>query len=102
MVTVRPIGVLTTEDENGEDSKILGVPISDPRFQEVTDVRDIAQHLRAEIADFFLHYKKLEPKKWVKIKGWKNVKAAETIIQSEIQRYKEKFEDKSEKQHECC
>ena len=92
VMVVRPIGVLTTEDEHGEDDKILGVPIGDPRFQEVTDIRDVAEHLKAEIADFFLNYKKLEPKKWVKVKGWKDANAAENIILSAIQLYKEKFE----------
>lgn len=91
MVT-RPIGVLTTEDESGEDDKILGVPVGDPRFQDVKDIKDAAKHLKAEIADFFLSYKKLEPKKWVEIKGWKDAKAAEDIILSAIQLYKDKFE----------
>jgi inorganic pyrophosphatase len=90
MVT-RPIGALTTEDESGEDDKILGVPVGDPRFQDVKDIQDVAKHLKAEIAEFFLSYKKLEPKKWVKIKGWKDAKAAEDIIWAAIQSYKGKF-----------
>ncbi len=92
VMVVRPIGALTTEDESGEDDKILGVPVGDPRFQDVKDIKDVAKHLKAEIADFFLSYKKLEPKKWVKVKGWKDAKAAEDIILSAIQLYKEKFE----------
>lgn len=92
VMVVRPVGVLTTEDESGEDNKILGVPVGDPRFQEVTDVKDIAKHLKAEIADFFLNYKKLEPRKWVKVKEWKSAKIAEEIILSAIQLYKQKFE----------
>lgn len=91
VMIVRPIGVLTTEDESGEDNKILGVPVGDPRFQEVTDVTDIAKHLKAEIADFFLNYKKLEPKKWVRVKGWRDAKAAENMVSLATQLYKEKF-----------
>ncbi len=90
-MVVRPVGVLITEDENGEDEKILGVPVGDPRFQEVADVADIAKHLKAEIADFFLSYKKLEPKKWVKVKEWKNARTAESIILSAIQLYEDRF-----------
>ena len=53
------------------------MPIRDPRWNEVTDIRDIAEHVRFEIADFFLNYKKLEPKKWVNVKEWRDSKAAE-------------------------
>jgi inorganic pyrophosphatase len=91
VMVIRPIGALTTEDESGEDDKILGVPVGDPRFQDVKDIKDVAKHLKAEIVDFFLSYKKLEPKKWVKIKGWKDAKAAEDIILAAIQLYKGKF-----------
>ena len=92
VMVARPVGVLTTEDEKGEDNKILGVPIGDPRFQEVTDVANMARHLQLEIADFFLNYKKLEPSKWVKVKGWKDATAAEEMIMAAIQSYKERFE----------
>jgi len=91
---VRPIGVLTTEDESGEDSKILGVPVVDPRFQEVTDVKDVAKHLKAEIEDFFLSYKRLEPRKWVKVKGWKDARTAGKMILLAIRLYKEKFDER--------
>jgi inorganic pyrophosphatase len=93
VMVVRPIGVLTTEDEHGEDNKIIGVPVGDPRFQEVKDIADVASHLKAEIEDFFLNYKRLEPKKWVKIKEWKNRETAEKIISTSIRLYYEKFGD---------
>jgi inorganic pyrophosphatase len=91
IMTARPIGALTTEDEGGEDDKILGVPLGDPRFEEVTDVKDIANHLKAEISDFFLSYKRLEPKKWVKVKSWKDAQAAEGIVASAIKLYRDTF-----------
>lgn len=90
-MVVRPIGVLTTKDEHGEDNKVLGVPIGDPRFQDVTDIADVASHLKAEIEDFFLNYKRLEPKKWVKVKDWKDANDACNMILSGIQLYEEKF-----------
>jgi inorganic pyrophosphatase len=91
VITARPVGVLTTEDEKGQDDKILGVPISDPRFEEIKNVDDIAKHLKTEIADFFVNYKRLEPKKWVKTKEWKGADAAEKTILSAFQLYKEEF-----------
>jgi inorganic pyrophosphatase len=87
VITARPIGVLTTVDEKGEDDKILGVPVGDPRFEEVKDLGDIAKHLKAEITDFFVNYKRLEPKKWVKPKEWRDAKAAEEIIVSAMELY---------------
>ena len=91
VMVARPIGALTTEDEKGEDDKILGVPVRDPRFQEVANVKDIAKHVQLEIENFFLSYKDLEPRKWVNIKEWKGVSDAEKIILSAMHLYAEKF-----------
>jgi len=90
IMEARPIGVLTMEDEKGEDDKIIAVPVSDPRFKELTDSSMMAQHLRAEISDFFYNYKNLEPRKWVKVKEWKDSRSAEEIINMAIKMYKEK------------
>ncbi|KPV64523.1 MAG: Inorganic pyrophosphatase [Candidatus Bathyarchaeota archaeon BA2] len=34
IIKARPIGVLIMEDEEGEDPKILSVPVKDPRFDD--------------------------------------------------------------------
>lgn len=91
ILEARPIGVLTMEDEKGEDDKIIGVPVNDPRFDEVTDCSMMASHLRAEIADFFLNYKNLEPRKWVKVKQWKESAVAERIISDAIKGFQKRF-----------
>jgi inorganic pyrophosphatase len=79
------------EDEKGEDDKIIAVPTSDPRFDEVKDCSGMAHHLRAEIADFFVNYKNLEPHKWVKVKEWKDSPAAEKIILKAITMFQDRF-----------
>ena len=66
----------------------------DPRFQEVTDVKDVAKHLKAEIEDFFLSYKRLEPRKWAKVKGWKDARTAGKMILLAVRLYKEKFDER--------
>jgi inorganic pyrophosphatase len=38
-----------------------------------------------------VNYKRLEPKKWVKVKEWKDAKAAEKMILEAFQLYKEEF-----------
>jgi len=91
IMEARPIGILTMEDEKGEDDKIIAVPTHDPRFDEIKDISTVAQHIRAEIADFFVSYKKLEPHKWVKVKEWQDSPAAEKIILTAIKMYQERF-----------
>lgn len=93
VMEARPIGVLTMEDEKGEDDKIIAVPLTDPRFEELTDCSLMATHLRAEIADFFLNYKNLEPRKWVKVKEWKDSPTAEKIINMAIKMYQNEVKD---------
>lgn len=74
LMTACLIGVFSKEDENGQNDKILGVPVNDPRFEETQDIDGVGKHLKTEIAGFFVNYKRLEPKKWVKIKEWGDAK----------------------------
>jgi inorganic pyrophosphatase len=91
IIKVRVIGALLMEDESGEDSKILAVPVNDPRFDGINDIDDIHPHKLKEIKEFIETYKRLEPNKWVKFKGWKNAKEAEKIVQDAINLFKKKF-----------
>ena len=91
IVKVRPIGVLIMEDEKGEDPKILSVPINDPRFDGIHDIKDVHPHELKEIQEFFETYKRLEPHKWVKFKTWENADEAKKIIEYSINIYKKKF-----------
>jgi len=91
IIKVRPIGVLIMEDEEGEDPKILSVPMSDPRFNGFHDITDVHPHLLKEIQEFFEVYKRLEPKKWVKFKSWKNAEEARKVINYSINLFKKKF-----------
>lgn len=73
-----PIGMLEMEDEEGIDTKIIAVPTKkvDPFYGTWTDIMDVPQALKDKMKHFFEHYKELEPGKWVKIKEWKDKKAA--------------------------
>jgi len=90
LVKARTIGVLIMEDEGGEDPKILSVPISDPRFNGINDLTDVHPHKLREIQEFFEVYKRLEPKKWVKFKTWKNAEEAQKIIDYAISLYRQR------------
>ncbi len=82
VVSVRPIGVLLTEDESGTDEKLLAVPDSkaDMTLAHVNDLNDLPAIILDKIAHFFENYKKLEKGKWVKVSGWKDAAAAKEIV----------------------
>lgn len=86
VIPARPVGMLEMKDEAGEDSKIIAVPLPkiDPKFANYNDVRDIPEKTKNEIAYFFENYKKTEPGKWVKIRGWKGKKEALEEIRKAI------------------
>lgn len=41
------------EDEKGLDEKVLAVPDKDPRFNHMTSLRDVPEHVLREITNFF-------------------------------------------------
>jgi inorganic pyrophosphatase len=93
VVKTRVIGVLIMEDEEGEDPKILSVPTGDPRFNGYNDLTDVHPHKLREIQEFFEVYKRLEPKKWVKFKEWRNAEEAKKIINYAIKLFRERFSE---------
>lgn len=77
------IGVLVTEDEEGEDLKIIAVPDKkvDPLYGAWEEIKDCPQPILSKIKHFFENYKSLEPGKWVKVKEFKGKAEAEGYIQ---------------------
>jgi inorganic pyrophosphatase len=62
-VQARPVGVLYMVDEAGDDAKLICVPPTEPRWQDVHDIADLTPQLVSEIQHFFEVYKALEPGK---------------------------------------
>ena len=71
-IQVRAIGALITEDESGDDLKILAVPTAkiDPILENIKHYQDLPEIFIKQIEHFFSHYKDLEKNKWVKVKNW--------------------------------
>ncbi|MDQ7983090.1 MAG: inorganic diphosphatase [Spiroplasma sp.] len=69
LIAVRVLGAIEMIDNGEIDTKVLAVPISDPRFNHYQTLKDVPQHLLDEITNFFLQYKALQKKKVV-IKGF--------------------------------
>ena len=88
VVKVRVIGALIIEDEAGMDAKILSVLVNDARFEGYHNISDIHKHQLVEIQEFFETYKRLEPHKWAKVKGWKDAKEAMEIVKYAMDKYR--------------
>jgi inorganic pyrophosphatase len=94
VVRCRPVGMLRMEDEAGEDTKVLAVPIDKLTnlYRHIESPRDVPEARLATIAHFFEHYKDLERGKWVKVKGWVGPSDAKKEILDGIRRYKKQKE----------
>lgn len=92
LVECYPIGVITMIDSEQHDEKIIAVAKKDPFLNVYKDIKDLPNHISAEIMHFFEVYKQLEEKQTVveKVLGKEE---AEKIIQKAIQNYKDKFEN---------
>ena len=90
VIPCRLIGVLVMEDEAGMDEKLLAVPVSkiDPRFDDIKSIDDLPKATLNRMKNFFETYKLLEPNKWVKVKGFKDLKTATEILDKAIKNYK--------------
>ena len=72
MVKARAVGALLTEDESGEDIKILALPHQkvDALLSNIVHFNQLPEIFLKQIEHFFMHYKDLEKNKWVKVKNW--------------------------------
>lgn len=89
VLNVRPVGVLLMEDEAGGDEKILGVPTHrlTRYYDNVDEYTDLPAILLERISHFFEQYKALEPRKWVKVVGWRDRETAVRLVEEAIARY---------------
>ena len=88
IIKARIIGMFIMEDEKGRDEKIIGVPMRDPRFDNISSIDDLESHILKEFRHFFEVYKDLEEKK-VDIIGWANIEEAVKVIKQAKNNYKQ-------------
>ncbi len=62
LVRARPVAIINMVDSGDSDAKIIAVPVDDPRWAEVKDIKDINPHTLKEIEHFYLTYKNLQNK----------------------------------------
>lgn len=90
LVEVRPVGVALMVDSGESDYKIISVPESDPRWDNVKDLGDVNPYTLKEIKHFFETYKTID-EKIVEISGFEDKKSAFAAIEKSIDLYEEKF-----------
>lgn len=90
LVRGRPIGLMNMIDDGDPDDKIIAVPIDDPRWKEVKDVKDINKHTLKEMEHFYSTYKNLQ-KKEVSITGFKGKTKAVEAFERARKLYSQKF-----------
>jgi inorganic pyrophosphatase len=87
LVLARPVAMFRMVDEAGGDDKVLCVPAGDPRWDHVQDLNDVPQLELDGIKHFFMHYKDLEPGKFVETADWVGRAEAE----AEVERSRARF-----------
>jgi inorganic pyrophosphatase len=86
VIEVKPIALFRMEDDKGVDDKVLAVPCSDPNWNQLQTLDDVAKQMRDEIEHFFSIYKDLE-QKTVKVRGWFSREDAVEEIKASRDRY---------------
>ena len=89
VIKSRIIGVLLTEDEKGDDEKIIAVPAKevDPSYTDVINYLDLPKITIKKIMHFFTHYKDNEENKWVRVKEFHDKEFAQQVYTKSRERY---------------
>ncbi len=93
LVKSRPIAIMHMIDDGDADDKVIAVPVEDPRFDDVLDLKDINKHTLKEIKHFFSTYKKLQ-NKVVEVGEVLGKDTAEKAFEESLSLYKTKYGQK--------
>lgn len=89
LVRVRPIAIMGMLDSGDKDDKLIAVPVDDPRWDDVKDLKDLNAHTMREIEHFYSTYKKLQNKEVV-VEDFAGKKKAQEAFKLGVQMYKDK------------
>ena len=90
LVRVRPVGLMGMTDDGESDSKVLAVPVKDPRWDEVKDIGNVNKHTLKEIEHFFCTYKQLQ-NKVCSVSGFTGKADAVSAFKESLGLYQKKF-----------
>lgn len=92
LVRVRPVGIMNMIDDGEADDKIIAVPTTDPRFDEILELDDVNSHTIKEMEHFYSTYKNLQDKE-VEVTGFKGKEAAVAAFERGKKLYNEKYKN---------
>ncbi len=90
LVPARPVAIMNMLDDGESDAKVIAVPLKDPRFETVVDLKSINPHTLKEIEHFFSTYKKVQ-NKVVETQGFEDKGAAQAAFTRSRELYNQKF-----------
>lgn len=93
LVRARPVALMNMIDSGEGDDKIIAVPVDDPRFENVQDLKDINPHIIKEIEHFYSTYKKLQDKV-VEVTGFKGKSEAQAAFEEGLKLYTKEYQSK--------
>jgi inorganic pyrophosphatase len=70
------------------EQKLLGVPVSEPRFEELKDVSNVPEHMLKEIEHFFDVFKELQGSD-LGVVGWEGADKAQEVLDEAIRQFEE-------------
>lgn len=86
LVEARPVGIMHMIDGGEADEKVVAVPVGDPRFKDIKDIKDVNAHTLKEIEHFFKTYKQLQNKS-VEVGAFEDAAAAKAAFTRGMQLY---------------
>ena len=86
LIEARVVGLFRMQDRGANDFKVLGVPHTDPLFDEIQDLADVPSHYLREVEHFFATYKQLEGVT-VETRGWGTATEAITEVNASLARH---------------
>lgn len=89
LVKSRPVAIMHMNDSGKTDDKLICVPVDDPYFEDVKDIKDLPQHFLKELKHFMERYKDLQGKK-VKVLGYDGHAKAKEVLKTAMKLYKDK------------
>jgi inorganic pyrophosphatase len=90
IIQARPLGIFRMLDRDQKDDKVLGVPATDPLFNDYQDLDDVPGGFLNEVAHFFEVYKDLEGHR-TKPLGWEPAEVARAEIERAMGLFHQRF-----------
>jgi inorganic pyrophosphatase len=90
LIETNVVGLFRMTERGTPDYKVLGVPNTDPLFEQIRDLSDVPVHFLREVEHFFATYKQLEGVT-IETAGWAPAPDAIKEVSASVDRYVEQI-----------